>query len=147
MMLSTERTGVATVSHMSDEPAAEARGLLAELEERLARKDLGQITDLFSENVVLIGDEVENFDRASTVAYLGLMAGMTPTVRWDWDRVTVVLSMPGVLSFAAAGSMWFDDEAGKRMSDPQPFRVTCVAVDEGDRWRWKHFHGSRPAED
>ena len=130
---------------MSDATDAAARGLLQELEDRLATKDLGEMADLFSDDVVLIGDGVENFDRASTVSYLGLMAEMQPTVRWDWDRVAVVLSTPEVLSFAAAGTIRFDDEAGNPMGDPEPFRVTCVAVDDGDRWRWKHFHGSRPA--
>jgi len=124
-----------------------ARDLLAELEERLASKDLGPITDLFAEDVVLIGDEDEHFDRASTVAYLGLMAEMVPTVRWHWDRVAVTWSSPDVLSFAAAGTIWFDDEAGHRMREPEPFRVTCVAAYDGDRWRWRHFHGSRPAAD
>jgi len=132
---------------MTKDPEAAARGLLAELEERLAGKDLDQITDLFAEEVVLIGDEGENFDRASTVAYLGLMAEMAPTVRWSWDRVAVVWSSPEVLSFAGAGTIWFDDAAGQRMGEPGPFRVTCVAVDDGDRWRWRHFHGSRPATD
>jgi SnoaL-like domain len=62
-------------------PDATARALLRELEERLATKDLDQMTDLFTDDVVLIGDAVENFDRSSTVEYLGLMADMTPTVR------------------------------------------------------------------
>lgn len=132
---------------MSKSPEDAARGLLAELEERLAGKDREQITDLFSNDVVLVGDDGEHMDRASTVEYLGFMADMAPTVRWQWDRVAVVLSRPGVLSFAAVGSIWFDDESGARMSEPEPFRVTCVAVDEGDRWRWTHFHGSRPAAD
>jgi len=32
----------------------------------------------FTDDVVLIGDGVETFDRDATVAYLGLMADMTP---------------------------------------------------------------------
>src|SRR5881275_461507 len=114
---------------MSD-PEVTARALLGELEERLATKDLDQMTDLFTDDVVLIGDEIENFDRSSTVEYLGLMADMAPTVRWKWDRVAVVLSAPGLLGFAAAGNIWFDDEAGQPMDDPKPFRLTCLAVEE-----------------
>ena len=142
------RLGVAGYGdRVSEPPEAAARALLQELEDRLATKNLDAMTDLFANDVVLIGDGVENFDRDSTVSYLGLMADMQPTVRWDWDRLAVVLSTPQVLSFAAAGTIWFDDEAGNPMGEPEPFRVTCVAVDEGDRWRWKHFHGSRPADD
>ena len=132
---------------MANDAESAARGLLAELEQRLAAKDLDAMADLFTDDVVLIGDEVENFDRESTVAYLALMADMKPTVRWDWDRVAVLLNAPGVLSFAAAGTIAFDDEAGQRRSDPEPFRLTCLAVEQGDRWRWRHFHGSAPRAD
>jgi hypothetical protein len=33
------------------------------------------------------------------------------------------------------------------MGDPEPFRVTCVAVDGPDGWQLKHFHGSAPRAD
>ena len=89
-----------------------ARSLLDELEEVLAAKDLDRITDLFSEDIVLIGDDSEHFDRRSTVEYLGVMADMAPTVRWSWDTVAAVPAGPGALSFAAAGTIWFDDEGG-----------------------------------
>src|SRR3954449_5370711 len=107
---------------MSD-PEGAARDLLSELEERLATKDIDQMTDLFADDVVLIGDDGENFDRSATVEYLSLMAGMSPTVRWKWSRVAVVLSQPGLLGFAAAGSIWFDDESRQRIDDPKPFRL------------------------
>src|SRR4051794_25808417 len=99
---------------MADDAESVARGLLAELEERLAAKNLDQMADLFPDDVVLIGDSVENFDRGSTVAYLGVMAEMAPTVHWDWDRVVVQESAPGLLCFGAAGTIWFDDEHGQR---------------------------------
>lgn len=124
-----------------------ARALLDELEEVLAAKDLERITDLFSDDIVLIGDDSEHFDRASTVEYLGLMADMTPVVRWNWDQIVTTYAAPSVLSFAAAGTIWFDDQSGQRMGEPEPFRLTGVATDDGDRWRWRHFHGSRPAAD
>src|SRR4051794_12866198 len=124
-----------------------ARALLHELEEVLAAKDLDRITDLFSDDIVLIGDDSEHFGRGSTVEYLGVMADMAPTVRWKWDQVTIVFTAPSVLAFAAAGTIWFDDQSGQRMGEPQAFRLTCVATDDGDRWRWRHFHGSRPAAD
>jgi uncharacterized protein (TIGR02246 family) len=129
---------------MTGEAERSARGVLGELEQRLATHDLDQMVAFFTDDVVLIGDTEENFDRATTVAYLQQMADMTPTVRWEWDRVAVVLDAPGLLSFAAAGSMGFYDPAGQLMGEAQPFRVTCLAVEEQGEWRLKHFHGSRP---
>ena len=132
---------------MTAQPEQTARGVLAELEERLATHDLERMADFFTDDVVLIGDAVENFTRDTTVSYLGLMADMAPTVRWNWDRVVVVLDEPGVLVFAAAGSMEFHDAGAQPLSEPEPFRLTCLAVEEDAGWRLKHFHGSRPAED
>jgi uncharacterized protein (TIGR02246 family) len=136
-----------TLALMIEYPEQGARSVLAELEERLATHDLDRMVDFFTEDVVLIGDAQENFDRDTTVAYLRLMAEMSPTVRWDWDRVAVVLNTPGLLSFGAAGSMGFYDPAGQLIRDREPFRVTCLAVQEQGGWRLRHFHGSRPISD
>jgi ketosteroid isomerase-like protein len=142
---SIRATRLGTVAAMTEDPERSARSVLAELEERLATHDLDQIVDFFTEDVVLLGDAEENFDRDTTVAYLRLMADMTPTVRWEWDRVAVVLNAPGLLSFGAAGSIGFYDPAGQLVGDREPFRVTCLAVQEqGGEWRLRHFHGSRP---
>jgi uncharacterized protein (TIGR02246 family) len=121
-----------------------ARSVLAELEDRLASHDLPTMADYFTDDVVLIGDSEENFDRESTVAYLSVMADMSATVHWEWDRVAVVLDAPGILGFGAAGTMVFHDPEGKPMGDPEPFRVTCLAVEEHGTWRLRHFHGSAP---
>jgi uncharacterized protein (TIGR02246 family) len=132
---------------MTDDSEPSARRVLGELEARLATHDLDQIVDFFTEDVVLIGDAEENFDRDTTVSYLRLMADMTPTVRWEWDRVAVVLKAPGLLAFGAAGSIGFYDPAGQLRGDREPFRVTCLAVEEQGGWRLKHFHGSRPVSE
>lgn len=132
---------------MTEDPERSARSVLTELEERLATHDLDRIVGFFTDDVVLIGDAEENFDRDATVAYLGVMADMTPTVRWEWDRVAVVLNAPGLLSFAAAGTMAFYDPAGQLLGEREPFRVTCLAVEEQGGWRLKHFHGSAPRSD
>ena len=129
---------------MATDSDTAARELLAELEERLATHDLDRMVELFTDDVVLIGDSVENFDRDSTVAYLKLMADMTPTVRWDWDRVSVVLNSSEALCFAAAGTMTFYDESLQALGEGEPFRVTCLAVQTAAGWRLQHFHGSAP---
>ena len=129
------------------DPEQKARGILAELEERLATHDLERMADYFTDDVVLIGDSEENFDRDATVAYLRLMAEMEPTVRWNWDRVAVQLTTPESLSFAATGTMAFHDTSGEVLGDPEPFRVTCIAVEDEGTWRLRHFHGSAPRAD
>jgi uncharacterized protein (TIGR02246 family) len=136
-----------TLALMIEDPEQGARSVLAELEERLATHDLDRMVDFFTEDVVLIGDAQENFDRDTTVAYLRLMADMTPTVRWEWNRVAVVLNEPGVLSCSAAGLIGFHDSAGQLLGDREPFRVTCLAVQQQGGWRLKHFHGSRPSSE
>jgi uncharacterized protein (TIGR02246 family) len=132
---------------MTENSEQSARDVLAELEERLATHNLDQIGAFFTEDVVLIGDAEENFDRETTVTYLGLMADMTPTVRWEWDRIAVLVNTDELLSFAAAGSIGFYDPAGQLLSAPEPFRVTCLAVQDQGGWRLQHFHGSRPRND
>jgi uncharacterized protein (TIGR02246 family) len=121
-----------------------ARGLLAELESCLATHDLDRMVDFFTEDVVLVGDAEEAFGADAIRDYLRGMADMEPTVHWEWDRVAVVLDDPGVLCFAAVGSITFNDTAGQPLGEGAPFRVTCLAVQEHGVWRLKHFHGSRP---
>jgi uncharacterized protein (TIGR02246 family) len=121
-----------------------ARGVLAELESCLATHDLDQMVGFFTEDAVLLGDAEEAFGGDAVRAYLRVMADMEPTVRWQWDRVVVVLDAPGVLSFAAVGSIVFNDPAGQPLGEEAPFRVTCLAVQEQNVWRLRHFHGSRP---
>ena len=128
-------------------PEQSARAVLAELETRLATHDLDQMVDFFTEDVVLVGDAEENFGRDQTRAYLREMADMAPSVHWEWDRVAVVLNAPDVLCFAAVGSIAFHDSAGQPLGEPEPFRVTCLAVREQDGWHLRHFHGSRPQND
>jgi len=121
-----------------------ARAVLAELETCLATHDLDRMVDFFTEDVALIGDAEEAFGRDAIRAYLRVMADMEPTVHWNWDRVVVVLDAPGALSFAVVGSIAFYDPAEQPLGEGAPFRVTCLAVQEQDVWRLRHFHGSRP---
>jgi uncharacterized protein (TIGR02246 family) len=132
---------------MTDDSEGVARGLLAELEDRLATHDLDQMAEFFTDDVVLIGDSVENFDRESTVAYLGSMSDRARTVRWEWDRVSVLLHTPQALCFAAAGTLTFYDESQEPLGEGEPFRVTCLAEARPGGWRLRHFHGSAPRAD
>ena len=102
------------------------------------------MVEFFTEDVVLLGDAEEAFGRDAVRAYLHVMADMEPTVHWQWNRVEVVLDAPGALSFAAVGSIVFYDPAGQPLGEKAPCRVTCLAVQEQNVWRLRHFHGSRP---
>jgi hypothetical protein len=93
---------------------------------------------------VLIGDDSEHWDRASTEEYLGVIADMAPTVRWQWEHVAPVYEGPGVLAIAAAGTMTFVDRSGTALREAERFRMTCVAVQRDGGWRLAHFHGSEP---
>jgi ketosteroid isomerase-like protein len=86
-----------------------ARDVLAAMESCLATHDLDHMVEFFTEDAVLLGDAEEAFGRDALRGYLRGMADMEPTVHWQWDRVVVVLDAPGVLSFAAVGSIVFND--------------------------------------
>jgi hypothetical protein len=123
------------------DPERIARSLLDQLQADISDRD--KLLELFSDVVVLFGDDIENFSRDETIAYLTEVAAHGAEIKWEWDRVEVVASEPGSLSFAAAGTIGFYDAAGTLTGGDGPFRLTCVAVEADDRWRLKHFHGSR----
>ena len=132
---------------MTENSEQAARSVLAMLEESLATHNVDQVMAFWTDDAVLIADADENFDGAATAEYLGHMADMPRTVRWQWDQVAVVLDAPGLLSFTAAGNMGFHDASGQLLQDRGRFRVTCLAVEGPAGWRLKHFHGSAPRAD
>lgn len=129
---------------MTTEGETSAETVLRELEESLATHELPRMLEFWTKDAVLIGDDSEHWDRASTEEYLGVMAVMAPTVHWQWDHVAPVFDGPGVLAIAAAGTMTFVDASGTPLGEAEPFRMTCVAVQRDGAWRLAHFHGSAP---
>ena len=125
---------------------ASARGLLKELEDRLAAKDLSGITEVFTDDAILIGDDAEYLTYEGTVDYLGQMAEMEPVVRWAWEDVVATAYAPGVLGVTAVGSLGFYDASGELLAPRGPFRLTCVAIESESSWRIQQFHGSRPSD-
>lgn len=121
-----------------------ARELLAELQHAVAAKDLDRLSRLFDDEVVLFGTAAANLDRAETVAYLARVVGAGEIIRWAWDRVTVLVTRPGLLTFAVVGSVWLEDDMARPVGDRTAFRLTCVALEQHGRWRLRHFHGSVP---
>jgi uncharacterized protein (TIGR02246 family) len=129
---------------MTTDAETTARAILRELEDSLATHDLPRMLEFWTNDAVLIGDDSEHWDRASTEEYLGVMASMAPTVRWQWGHVAPVFHAPGVVAIAAAGAMTFVDASGTALGEPEPFRMTCVAVQRDGSWQLAHFHGSAP---
>ena len=123
-----------------------ARGILGGLQEAVAGKDHTEAAELFHDDVVLFGTAAESVGRAQTSAYLARVLAQDGTIRWAWDRVVPVFHEPGVLVFAAVGTVGVEDARGRPVGRRDAFRLTCVAVEHGGRWRLRHFHGSVPQE-
>ena len=121
-----------------------ARGILAELQDAVAAKDVDRLSELFDDEVVLFGTAAANLDRDETIDYLARVVAQEEIIRWAWDRVTVLVSTPELLSFAVVGSVWVEDDLGQPLGHRTPFRLTCVALEQRGRWRLRHFHGSVP---
>lgn len=121
-----------------------ARQLLGELQEAVAAKDLDRILGLFSDDPVLFGTAAANLDRQQSRRYLAKVIAQDGVIRWDFQQVVTLVSAPGLLSFAAVGTVGFDDDAGRPTGPRDRFRLTCVAVQQEDGWRLRHFHGSVP---
>jgi uncharacterized protein (TIGR02246 family) len=123
-----------------------ARGILNELQDAVAAKDLDRLARLFTDDVVLFGTAAANLDRDETMAYLARIVAQEGIIKWDWDRVAVLVSAPALLCFAVLGTAWFEDAVGKPDGDRDVFRLTGVAVKQGRNWRLRHFHGSVPQQ-
>lgn len=127
-------------------PEQTARGILNELQEAVAAKNLDRLARLFAADVVLFGTAAANLDRDETIAYLARIVAQDGIIKWQWDRVAILVSAPALLCFAVLGTVGFEEAAGTPGADRDVFRLTCVAVEQGGRWRLRHFHGSVPQE-
>ena len=114
--------------------------LLSELQSAVTARDLARTLDLFTEDAVLVGTSAANLDRGEVSSYLALLFDQPYGMRWDFEIVRVVDSRLGALTFVALGTVGFDGPHESR----DRFRLTCLAVEDGDRWRLRHFHGSIP---
>ena len=129
------------------DPEITARGLLEEIQEATAAKDADRLAELFAEDVVLFGTAAANIGRHETLDYLHRVLAQDGTIRWHWKQVEPLLAEPGVICFAVVGSVGFDFAGGEPDRDRDAFRLTILAVQEGGRWRVRHFHGSIPQVD
>ncbi len=128
---------------IDSDPVARANALLEELQQAVRAKDHAGALDLFTEDAALLSTTAANLDRDAVSDYLGLVLGQEGYVRWDWDEVCVLDARPGAVTFVALGSVRMEGDPDDDRASP--IRLTCLAVEEGDRWRLRLFHGSLPA--
>jgi ketosteroid isomerase-like protein len=120
-----------------------ARELLAELQDAVVARDVDWLSQIFDDDVALFGTGGENLDREQSLQYLRRVVALDDVIRWDWTRVRPLTSGSGVVSFAVVGTVGFEGWSDEQR---QAFRLTCVAVNDGTRWRLRHFHGSVPEQ-
>jgi uncharacterized protein (TIGR02246 family) len=115
-----------------------ASALLSQLQSAATAQDLAGMLDLFTEDAVVLGTSAANLDRRELTAYVTALFELPHCIHWDFEMIRVVDSRVGALTFVALGTVGLDGPDESR----DQFRLTCLAVDDGDRWRLRHFHGS-----
>ena len=126
--------GVSQDESMTNNPEQTARGILEELQDAVAAKDLDGLARLVSDDVVFFGTAEANLDRDQTMAYLAREMAREGIIRWEWDRVAILSSAPDSVSFAALGTVGIENPAGRPDGDRAEFRLTCLAVRHDGRW-------------
>jgi uncharacterized protein (TIGR02246 family) len=128
----------------SFDPYALVLDLLGELQKVVRAKDHEAALDVFTEDAALLGTAAANLGRSAVSNYLAAVYGQAGYIRWDWETVSVLDVRAGAVTFLALGTVGLDDVG----ADDYPrdrMRLTCLAVEDGERWRLRLFHGSIPA--
>jgi ketosteroid isomerase-like protein len=130
---------------MTDTPLMAARNVLDDLQRAAVARDHAAALGLMTDDIVLFGTAGANLDRPSASEYLRLVFDQEGVIRWDWKTVQVVDARAGAVTFVALGTVGFHD-GGQEQGEAErvPIRLSALIVDEGDRWRLRHFHGSTP---
>jgi uncharacterized protein (TIGR02246 family) len=125
----------------TSEPLDLVRSLLHDLQTAMRDRDLAAALDLFTDGAALLGTSATNLGRQPVDEYLSALV-LEPTgyPLWDWETVSVTDSRPGAVTFIALGTVgWADDPADDTRT---PMRLTCLLLEDADRWRIGLFHGS-----
>jgi uncharacterized protein (TIGR02246 family) len=126
----------------TDDAVALAYSLLVRLQSAIDDGDLATLSDLFSDDAVVVGTATHSHGREQVDAYLAALLHQPGTFRWEWHDVVVFHEGPGNIGCAAFGELIV---SGADTEDHIPFRVTFSAVDGVSGWRFTQFHGSVPA--
>ena len=107
----------------------------------MSARDSDELSRILDDDITIFGTASANVDSAQSLAYLGNVLAQPVTIRWEWRQVLPLAAQDDVLCFAVVGTVGWD---GAPDAERDPFRLTCVAVRDGERWRLRHFHGSVP---
>jgi len=122
--------------------------------ERIVEASLGRIgrlmfdrseafADEFAPDGVLVGSEPGEVARgreAVRVLIRGFHA-LPARYTWRWDSLDQCVDGPWAWFFAEGAAI---KETPDGARTERPYRLSGVLGREGDRWRWKLFHGSEP---
>ena len=129
---------------MTDSDALDlVRNLLHDLQGAVRAKDHRAALGLFTEDAALLGTAAASLDRDAVSSYLMRVFNQTGYVSWEWETISVLDARPGAITFVALGTVAMEGVPDDDSRDP--IRLTCLAVEERDRWRLRLFHGSIPA--
>jgi hypothetical protein len=95
-----------------------------------------------SDDVLLVGSEAGEVAKGSPAleAFFVRVFARDVTFSWEWDRVDV--SHSGDLAwFFAEGWVILSNARQQRRS---PYKISGVLERRGERWLWRHYHGSEP---
>ena len=126
----------------TDDAVALAYSLLVRLQSAIDDADLPTLSDLFTDDAVVVGTVTHNHGREQVDAYLAALIHQPGTFRWEWRDVVVFHEGPGTIGCGAFGELII---SGGDEDTHVPFRVTFTAADGVSGWRFTQFHGSVPA--
>lgn len=95
-----------------------------------------------SDDVLLVGSEAGEIakGRQALEVFFVRVFARDATFSWEWDRVDVSHSSD-LAWFFAEGWVILSTARQQRRS---PYRISGVLERRGERWLWRHYHGSEP---
>lgn len=125
------------------ESSDDARAVLEALQSAVDTRDADVLVALFDEPAVLIGAAGDGRDRAGLRRYLTAVATQPGSLRWEWSEIVPFHRSDSSLGFTAFGEVVLSDESDEQRA---PIRATVIAVETGEGWKIRHFHGSIPSD-
>jgi uncharacterized protein (TIGR02246 family) len=129
---------------VTDTPALDrAWQLMRDFQSAASAKDLAAVLDLYTEDAAVLGPGDANFDREAVTRHVEAVLSQPGRVRWDWERIEIVDARPGAITFVALGTGGWEGGPGE---GTVPYRMSCLIVEDDDRWRFRFQHGAVPQE-
>jgi SnoaL-like domain len=96
------------------------------------------------DEVLLIGSDLDEIATGSQelASFFARIFARDTTFSSEWDRIDVSYT-DNLGWFFADGRVVLSSEKEKRKS---PYRITRVLQRQGERWLWRHYHGSEPVK-